>query len=95
MDRFAELKAAIKTAELVDAHAHNIVAVDSAFPFLNCFSEAAGDALSYAPHTINFKVSVESEGQLIGFVFFISKNHCSVTLFHLKSISFERLHFMI
>ncbi|XP_073062854.1 protein fluG isoform X2 [Primulina eburnea] len=66
MDRFAELKAAIKTAELVDAHAHNIVAVDSAFPFLNCFSEAAGDALSYAPHTINFKRSLKEIAELYG-----------------------------
>ncbi|KZV15221.1 protein fluG [Dorcoceras hygrometricum] len=66
MDRFAELKAAIDTAELVDAHAHNIVAVDSAFPFLNCFSEAAGDALSCAPHTINFKRSLKEIAELYG-----------------------------
>ncbi|XP_073150907.1 protein fluG [Henckelia pumila] len=66
MDRFAELRAATKTAELVDAHAHNIVALDSAFPFLNCFSEAAGDALSYAPHTINFKRSLKEIAELYG-----------------------------
>lgn len=63
MDRFASLKAAVETAELVDAHAHNIVAVDSTFPFLNCFSEATGDALSDAPHTINFKVENSSTSQ--------------------------------
>ncbi|KAK6126256.1 hypothetical protein DH2020_040001 [Rehmannia glutinosa] len=56
MDNFAALKTAVETAELIDAHAHNIVAVGSTFPFLNCFSEATGEALSYAPHTISFKM---------------------------------------
>ncbi|KAL3646816.1 hypothetical protein CASFOL_009360 [Castilleja foliolosa] len=66
MDNFAALKAAVDTAELVDAHAHNIVAVDSNFPFLNCFSEATGEALSYAPHTINFKRSLREIAELYG-----------------------------
>ena len=56
MDQYAALKAAVETAELVDAHAHNIVALDSAFSFISCFSEATADALSAVPHTINFKV---------------------------------------
>ncbi|KAG8374198.1 hypothetical protein BUALT_Bualt11G0106100 [Buddleja alternifolia] len=66
MDRFTELKTAVGTAALVDAHAHNIVAVDSAVPFLNLFSEATGDALSYAPHTINFKRSLKEIAELYG-----------------------------
>ncbi|GFQ00887.1 protein flug [Phtheirospermum japonicum] len=66
MDKFAALKTAVDTAELVDAHAHNIVAVDSNFPFLNCFSEATGEALSYAPHTINFKRSLREIAELYG-----------------------------
>ncbi|KAL7133498.1 hypothetical protein ABFS83_12G144700 [Erythranthe nasuta] len=66
MDRFASLKAAVETAALVDAHAHNIVAVDSTFPFLNCFSEATGDALSDVPHTINFKRSLKEIAKLYG-----------------------------
>ncbi|KAL8508734.1 hypothetical protein ACS0TY_016091 [Phlomoides rotata] len=66
MDRFAALKRAVETAELVDAHAHNIVAVDSAFPFLNCFSEASADALSAVPHTIHFKRSLKEIAQLYG-----------------------------
>lgn len=57
MEKFAELKKAVESVEIVDAHAHNIVAIDSTLPFLNCFSEAAGDALSDVPHTINFKVT--------------------------------------
>lgn len=57
METFAELREAIERAELVDAHAHNIVALDSTLPFLRCFSEATDDqALSSVPHTINFKV---------------------------------------
>lgn len=57
MENFAELKNVIESVELVDGHAHNLVALDSTVPFLNCFSEATGEeALSYVPHTINFKV---------------------------------------
>ncbi|KAK4432486.1 protein fluG [Sesamum alatum] len=66
MDRFAALKTAVEKAELVDAHAHNIVALDSAFPFLNCFSEASGEALSDVPHTINFKRSLKEIAELYG-----------------------------
>ena len=42
---FRELREAIEEVELVDGHAHNIVALDSTFPFIRCFSEAEGDAL--------------------------------------------------
>ncbi|XP_042042819.1 protein fluG-like [Salvia splendens] len=66
MDQYAALKAAVETAELVDAHAHNIVALDSTFPFISCFSEATGDALSAVPHTINFKRSLKEISQLYG-----------------------------
>ncbi|XP_041999311.1 protein fluG-like [Salvia splendens] len=66
MDQYAALKAAVETAELVDAHAHNIVALDSTFPFISCFSEATGDALSTVPHTINFKRSLKEISQLYG-----------------------------
>ena len=53
---FKELKEAIDQVELVDAHAHNIVSLDSSFPFIGTFSEATGDALSFAPHSLSFKV---------------------------------------
>ncbi|KAL2229373.1 UNVERIFIED_CONTAM: Protein fluG [Sesamum indicum] len=66
MDRFAELKTGVETAELVDAHAHNIVALDSAFSFLHCFSEATGAALSDVPHTISFKRSLKEIAELYG-----------------------------
>lgn len=53
---FAELREAVENIELVDGHAHNIVALDSSFPFINSFSEATDEALSYAPHSLSFKV---------------------------------------
>ncbi|OIT26909.1 hypothetical protein A4A49_30463 [Nicotiana attenuata] len=66
MERFAELKTAVESVGVVDAHAHNIVSFDSTFPFLNCFSEASGDALSDVLHTINFKRSLKEIAQLYG-----------------------------
>lgn len=61
MERFAELREAVDSIEIVDAHAHNIAALDSSVPFLSCFSEATtADALSQVPHTLNFKVPTTS-----------------------------------
>jgi hypothetical protein len=54
--KYAELRRAVEETAAVDAHAHNLVAVDSSFPFLRCFSEADGDALAFAPHSLSFKV---------------------------------------
>ncbi|KAI3827082.1 hypothetical protein L1987_01146 [Smallanthus sonchifolius] len=51
-----ELREAVEKAEVVDAHAHNIVALDSSVPFLACFSEASGKALSDVLSTLNFKL---------------------------------------
>ncbi|KAK4725107.1 hypothetical protein R3W88_027886 [Solanum pinnatisectum] len=50
MDKFVELKRAVETVEIVDTHAHNIVALDSNVPFLSCFSEAKEE-----DETIDFK----------------------------------------
>ncbi|VVA09406.1 PREDICTED: fluG [Prunus dulcis] len=61
-----ELRKAVKEAELVDAHAHNIVAIDSALPFISGFSEANGDALSYAPHSLSFKRNLKDVAELYG-----------------------------
>ncbi|KAF2619223.1 hypothetical protein F2Q68_00041446, partial [Brassica cretica] len=58
---FKELKEAIDQVELVDAHAHNIVSLDSSFPFIGTFSEATGDALSFAPHSLSFKEDAVNE----------------------------------
>ncbi|CAK9134026.1 unnamed protein product [Ilex paraguariensis] len=66
MEKFAELREAIDSIEVVDAHAHNIVSLDSTVPFLTCFSEATGDALSYAPHTLCFKRSLREIAKLYG-----------------------------
>ncbi|KAL3536217.1 hypothetical protein ACH5RR_004678 [Cinchona calisaya] len=67
MEKFAELREAIEKVELVDAHAHNIVALDSGVPFISCFSEATGDeALSFVQHTINFKRSLREISDLYG-----------------------------
>nr|VDD61833.1 unnamed protein product [Brassica oleracea] len=63
---FKELKKAIDQVELVDAHAHNIVSLDSSFPFIRTFSEATGDALSFAPHSLSFKRNLREVAQLYG-----------------------------
>ncbi|KAG6693494.1 hypothetical protein I3843_09G003000 [Carya illinoinensis] len=63
---FTELREAIEEVEAVDAHAHNIVALDSTFPFIHCFSEADGDALSYAPHSLSFKRNLRHLADLYG-----------------------------
>ncbi|KAH7512035.1 hypothetical protein FEM48_Zijuj12G0047800 [Ziziphus jujuba var. spinosa] len=61
-----KLKEAVEEVEVVDAHAHNIVALDSTFPFISCFSEAHGDALSYAPHSLSFKRNLKDIAELYG-----------------------------
>ncbi|KAL5740889.1 hypothetical protein ACOSP7_029768 [Xanthoceras sorbifolium] len=63
---FAELREAVEKTELVDGHAHNIVALDSAFAFINSFSEASGDALAYAPHSLSFKRNLRNIAELYG-----------------------------
>ncbi|CAA7019124.1 unnamed protein product [Microthlaspi erraticum] len=66
MEDYRELKEVIDQIELVDAHAHNIVALDSSFPFIGTFSEATGDALSFAPHCFSFKRNLREVAQLYG-----------------------------
>ncbi|KAJ4904775.1 glutamate-ammonia ligase [Raphanus sativus] len=63
---FKELNEAIDQVELVDAHAHNIVSLDSSFPFIRTFSEATGDALSFAHHSLSFKRNLREVAQLYG-----------------------------
>ncbi|XP_010412750.1 PREDICTED: protein fluG [Camelina sativa] len=63
---FKELKEAIEEVELVDGHAHNIVSLDSSFPFIGTFSEANGDALTFAPHSLSFKRNLREIAQLYG-----------------------------
>lgn len=53
----SELRKAVEEVELVDAHAHNIVSLDSNFAFIHAFSEAYGDAVTFSPHTLSFKVT--------------------------------------
>ncbi|WOG96474.1 hypothetical protein DCAR_0415809 [Daucus carota subsp. sativus] len=65
-EKYAGLREAVDKAEIVDAHAHNIVALHSSVPFLNCFSEATGDALSFAPHTLSFKRCLRDVSELYG-----------------------------
>lgn len=69
---FEELREVVENIELVDGHAHNIVPLDSSFHFIQSFSEATGPALSYAPHTLSFKVllSFYSAFQLLSFFSF-------------------------
>lgn len=52
------IRAACAQVPLIDAHAHNVVALDSSMPFLQCFSEARGhEALSSVPHSLSFQVA--------------------------------------
>ncbi|XP_074276487.1 protein fluG [Silene latifolia] len=67
MDAYRELRETVEKIELLDGHAHNIVAIDSSFPFIKCFTEAdAHDALSFAPHTLSFKRGVREIAALYG-----------------------------
>ncbi|GLT92285.1 hypothetical protein SLE2022_101290 [Rubroshorea leprosula] len=63
---FGELREAIEKMELVDGHAHNIVSLDSSFPFINSLSEATGDALSFTPHSLSFKRNLREISELYG-----------------------------
>ncbi|XP_049410650.1 protein fluG-like [Solanum stenotomum] len=61
-----ELKKAVDAVEIVDAHAHNIVPIDTDYPFLKLFSDATGDALYNTPHTLNFKRGLRELTELYG-----------------------------
>ncbi|XP_071714777.1 protein fluG-like [Rutidosis leptorrhynchoides] len=65
-EKYEQLKKAVEMAELVDSHAHNLVALDSSLPFLSCFSEASGKALSHVTSTLNFKRSLRDIANLYG-----------------------------
>ncbi|KAI3442910.1 Gln-synt_C domain-containing protein [Psidium guajava] len=60
------LREAVEKVELVDGHAHNIVALDSTFPFVKCLTEAEGEALSFAPHALSFKRNLRDIAKLYG-----------------------------
>ncbi|KAM0896243.1 hypothetical protein ACQ4PT_023321 [Festuca glaucescens] len=62
--KYAALRRAVEETAAVDAHAHNLVAAASSFPFLRCFSEADGDALAFAPHSLSFKRSLKDIAEL-------------------------------
>ncbi|KAL0907986.1 hypothetical protein M5K25_022446 [Dendrobium thyrsiflorum] len=64
MAKYSELRKAVDTVTAVDAHAHNLVAIDSDFSFLNCFSEAQDEALTFVPHTLSFKRNVRDIAKL-------------------------------
>ncbi|XP_045790500.1 protein fluG [Trifolium pratense] len=63
---WSELRKAVEEVELVDAHAHNLVALDSNFPFIHAFSEAQGDALASSQHSLSFKRSLRDLAELYG-----------------------------
>ncbi|KAH9602115.1 hypothetical protein KSS87_015916 [Heliosperma pusillum] len=67
MDAYRELRETIEKIELFDGHSHNIVSLDSSFPFIKCFTEADDhDALSFAQHTLSFKRGVREIAALYG-----------------------------
>ncbi|KAF5737513.1 Glutamate-ammonia ligases catalytics glutamate-ammonia ligases isoform 2 [Tripterygium wilfordii] len=63
---FTELREVIEKLQVVDGHAHNIVSLDSSFPFIRCFTEAEGDALADSPHSLSFKRSLRELAELYG-----------------------------
>ncbi|KAK8491708.1 hypothetical protein V6N12_059842 [Hibiscus sabdariffa] len=75
---FAELREAIEKIEVVDSHAHNIVSLDSSFAFINSLSEASGDALSFAPHSLSFKAMTTA---LLKFFFYVINQS-----FHMRNL---------
>ncbi|KAK7277449.1 hypothetical protein RJT34_22462 [Clitoria ternatea] len=60
------LRKVVEEVELVDAHAHNIVAVDSNFAFIHAFSEANGDAVPFSSHSLSFKRNLRDIAELYG-----------------------------
>ncbi|KAH0784222.1 hypothetical protein KY290_003820 [Solanum tuberosum] len=67
MENFEELKRAVESVEMVDAHAHNIVALDSTLPFLSCFSQSVGGkTASDFPNSADFKVNLNEICELYG-----------------------------
>ncbi|KAI3974805.1 hypothetical protein MKX01_028065 [Papaver californicum] len=65
-DEYEVIRETIKKMDIVDNHAHNLVSINSSFPFIKCFSEADGHALSFAPHTLSFKRSIRDIAELYG-----------------------------
>ncbi|KAK2401154.1 type-1 glutamine synthetase [Trifolium repens] len=63
---WSELRKAVEEIELVDGHAHNLVALDSNFPFIHAFSEAQGHALSSSQHSLSFKRNLRDLAELYG-----------------------------
>jgi hypothetical protein len=85
--RYAALRRATEEVAAVDAHAHNLVELGSAFPFLRCFSEAEGDALAHAPHSLSFKRSLRDIAALYNCEASLEKVEEFRTAEGLKSIS--------
>ncbi|XP_049373469.1 protein fluG-like [Solanum verrucosum] len=67
MENFEELKRSVESVEMVDDHAHNIVALDSTLPFLSCFSQSVGGkTASDFPNSTDFKVNLNEICELYG-----------------------------
>ncbi|XP_058747254.1 protein fluG-like [Vicia villosa] len=62
----SELRKAVEEVELVDGHAHNLVALHSNLPFIHAFSEAQGEALASAQHSLSFKRNLKDLAELYG-----------------------------
>ncbi|KAK7277447.1 hypothetical protein RJT34_22460 [Clitoria ternatea] len=66
---FSELKKTVDEVELVDGHAHNIVALDSNSAFIHTFTVGAfgdPDAIAFSRHTLSFKRSLRDVAELYG-----------------------------
>ncbi|KAL2323183.1 hypothetical protein Fmac_027562 [Flemingia macrophylla] len=63
---FGELRKAVEEVEVVDAHAHSIVSLDSNYAFIHVFSEAYGHALNFSSNTLSFKRNLRDIAELYG-----------------------------
>ncbi|XP_078427645.1 nodulin/glutamine synthase-like protein [Wolffia australiana] len=66
MEKYRELREAVESVQAVDGHCHNLVEIESQFPFSRCFSEAEGEALAFAPDSLSFKRSLREIAGLYG-----------------------------
>ncbi|KEH42148.1 protein fluG [Medicago truncatula] len=63
---FSVLRKTIESVELVDGHAHNLVAVDSNFSLIHAFSLAHGDAVASTQYSLSFKRNLRDVAELYG-----------------------------
>lgn len=82
MEKYGELRKAVENVAAIDAHCHNLVSMNSSFPFLRCFSEAEGEALSDTSNTLSFKVCSLISSSSSTMAIKKSENRLSICMLH-------------